>query len=159
MIRIVVVAAVLAACGSKQPAPAAPAHTDTGMSGEHDMASMEAGMSPEMKAFHDVLAPRWHADKGPQRMKDTCTALPDFQRDADAIAKATPPRSAHADTWTASTKQLVAAVGELDTTCKANDATSFEAAFQKVHESFHGVMGAAGIMPDENGEQRHHQPT
>jgi hypothetical protein len=36
------------------------------------------------------------------------------------------------------TKQLVAAVGELDTTCKTNDAASFEAAFAKVHESLKG---------------------
>lgn len=144
MIRLASLAlvAALAACGSKQPTPAAPAHTDTGMAGDRDMAEMEKGMSPEMKAFHDVFAPRWHAEKGPQRMTDTCAALPDFHTDADAIAKATPPRAAHADTWTAGTKQLVAAVGELDTTCKANDATSFEAAFQKVHESFHALMMA-----------------
>lgn len=100
-------------------------------------------MPAEMKPFHDVLAPRWDAEKGPQRMKDTCAALGDFHADADVLAKATPPRTAHADTWTAGTKQLVAAVGELDTTCKANDATSFEAAFQKVHDSFHALMTAA----------------
>ncbi len=145
MKRIASILFVLAACGSKQPAPATSAHSGAGMADDHDAAKMEAGMSPEMKAFHDVLAPRWHAEKGPQRMKDTCAALPDFHADADALAKATPPRGAHADTWTAGTKQLVAAVGELDTTCKANDATSFEVAFQKVHESFHGLLGAAGV--------------
>ncbi len=156
MIRIATIALALAACGSKQPAPASTAHTDTGMSGGHDMSAMMANMSPEMKAFHDVLAPRWHAEKGPQRMKDTCAALPDFHGDADSLAKATPPRGANADTWTTGTKQLVAAVGELDTTCKANDAASFEVAFQKVHESFHGLMGAAGMMHDEHEEHGEH---
>jgi hypothetical protein len=141
--------ALAAACGSKQPTPAA--HTETGMSGgEHEMEKMP----PEMKAFHDVLAPRWHAAKGAQRMKDTCAALPDFHADADALAKATPPRGANADTWTTGTKQLVGAVSELDTTCKTNDATSFEAAFGKVHESFHGLMAAGG---EPEGHADHHE--
>ncbi len=141
MTRILTIAALLAACGSKQPAPATtPAHD------EH--AEM-ANMPPEMKTFHDVLAPRWHADKGPQRMQDTCAALPDFHSDADALAKATPPRSAHADTWTTGTKQLVDAVAGLDATCKANDAAAFETAFEKVHVSFHDLMAAAGMMTGE----------
>jgi hypothetical protein len=150
--------ALAAACGSKQPTPAPALHAEPGPAGEHDMHDMHemmANMPPEMKTFHDVLAPRWHATKGAQRMQDTCTALPDFHADADALAKATPPRGANADTWTASTRQLVTAVAELDTTCKANDATSFEVAFQKVHESFHGLMGAAGMMQDEHHEGEH----
>ena len=101
-------------------------------------------MPPELKAFHDVLAPRWHAEKGPKRMQDTCAALPDFHSDADALAKATPPMNAHADTWTTGTKQLVDAVAGLDTTCKANDAAQFETAFEKVHVSFHHLLEAAG---------------
>jgi len=141
--------ALAAACGSKQPTPTPATHAETG--GEHEMMNMP----PEMKAFHDVLAPRWHAAKGPQRMKDTCAALPDFHADADALAKATPPRGANADSWTTGTKQLVGALGELDTTCKTNDATSFEAAFGKVHESFHGLMAAGGMMKGEEHEEHH----
>ena len=101
-------------------------------------------MSPELAKFHDVLAPRWHADKGPQRMQDTCAALPDFHANADALAKATPPRGANADTWTTGTKQLVDAVAGLDTTCKANDASGFDGAFAKVHQSFHALLEATG---------------
>ena len=131
--------AILAACGSKSEPESKPEHHE-----EH--------MSPAMTKFHDVLAPRWHAAKGAQRMKDTCAALPDFHADADALAKATPPRGANADSWTTGTQQLVGAVGELDTTCKTNDPTSFEAAFGKVHESFHGLMAAGGEQHEDHHE-------
>jgi hypothetical protein len=112
-------------------------------------------MPPEIAKFHDVIAPRWHAEKGPQRMHDTCAALPDLHGAADALAKSTPPTTAHADTWTAGTKELVAAVESLDTTCKSNDATSFETAFAKVHESFHGLMAQAGGHKEEGMEHEH----
>ena len=94
------------------------------------------------------------ATEGPQRMKDTCAAIPEFKADADAIAKATPPEKANADTWTASTRALVDSVGGLDASCKANDTAKFEEAFGKMHESFHGLMAAAGMMPEghEAGE-------
>ena len=134
--------ALLAACGSKETttpadkAPPAMAHEEHG---EHEMA-----MPPELKGFHDVLAPHWHAEKGPKRMQDTCAALPDFHKASDALAKATPPRAAHADTWTNGTKALVAAVAELDVACKANEASAFETAFAKVHDSFHALLEAAG---------------
>jgi hypothetical protein len=158
MIRTLSLVIVLAAtaCGGKQSTPATSqaAQKSEGHEGHEGME--HEGMSAEMTKFHDVLAPRWHADKGPQRMKDTCTAVPEFRADADAIAKATPPEKANADTWTTSTRALVDAINGLETTCKANDATKFEAAFGKVHESFHGLMAAAGMMPEgkegEHGE-------
>lgn len=135
MARLLTIA-LLAACGSKQPTPAAnpPAHEEPG----------EKAMPAELEPFHDVLAPRWHAEKGPKRMEDTCAAVPELQKDADALAKVTPPRSTHADTWTTGTKALVEAVAALDKTCKASDATAFEPAFEKVHESFHTLLEASG---------------
>ena len=99
-------------------------------------------MPPELAKFHDVLAPRWHADK--DRMKDTCAALPEFHAAADVLAKATPPEATHADTWTTGTKQLIDAVGGLDSICRANDANAFEGAFAKVHQSFHFLLAQQG---------------
>src|SRR5512135_900246 len=105
--------AILAACGGKHSAPATgPAGGGGGSAsmmgmqheGEHDE------MSPELKKFHDALAPRWHAAKGAQRQKDTCNAVPELTTDADAIGKATPPTTANADTWTAGTRSLVDAM-------------------------------------------------
>ncbi|HEX5061777.1 MAG TPA: hypothetical protein VFV99_20560 [Kofleriaceae bacterium] len=146
-----------AACGGKKPAPAT---TTTEQHAEGEGHGMEhEGMPAEMTKFHDVLAPRWHAEKGPQRMKDTCAAIPEFKADADALAKATPPEKANADTWTASTKALVDSVNGLDPVCQANDAAKFEEAFHKVHESFHATMAAAGMPMEkhEGGEGGEHE--
>jgi hypothetical protein len=156
----VVIVLAAAACGGKKAAPAETSTTQATAHEGHEGMEHE-GMPAEMTKFHDVLAPRWHAAQGPQRMKDTCAAVPQFQADADAIAKATPPTKANADTWTASTRALVDSVGGLDASCKANDTAKFEEAFGKMHESFHGLMAAAGMMPagehegHEGGEHEH----
>jgi len=136
---LLVVAVLAAACGGKKSEPAKPVESKTERA--------EKGMSPELTKFHDLLSPRWHADKGPQRMKDTCAAIADFQTNADALAKAPPPAGADATKWTAGTKDLTESVSALDATCKSNDATAFEIAFKRVHEGFHGLV--------ENGE--HHE--
>lgn len=136
MIRALSVAVLLVACGSKHTEPAAPAP------------HAAEQMSPEMTKFHDDMGERWHAPKGPQRTKDTCDAVPALRADADAIAKATPPTAANADTWTAATNRLVGAVAALDAACQANDAAKFEPAFDGVHDSFHAVMTAAGMHPE-----------
>ena len=132
MVRAFALAVLLAACGGTHaaPAPATPS---------------EQPMPPELTTFHDVLAPRWHAAQGPQRIEDTCDAVPELHTKAGAIATMTPPTGADADTWTTATKALVDAVANLDATCKANDATQFEAAFGKVHESFEALAAAAGV--------------
>lgn len=129
MIRALAIVVVLASCGSKQPEPAAPQQKQL--------------MTPEMVTFHGVLEPHWQAAPGPQRMKDTCAALPDFHRDADAIAKVTPPVAANADTWTTGTKQLVDAVAGLDAACQTIDPSAFEPALEKVHEAFRALVSAA----------------
>jgi len=146
--------AAAAACGGKS-APATSTTTQpsgTGGPGEHEM---HANMPPEMAKLHDVLAPRWHAEQGPQRITDTCASVPDFTAAADALAKATPPTTANADTWTAGTRALVDAVANLATTCKANDTAKFDEAFGTVHESFHALMAAAGMHHDEAGTGEH----
>jgi hypothetical protein len=139
---------VAAACGGKDK-PATTTTTQTSEHAEHEGSGMEhENLTPELAAFHDLLAPRWHAEKGAQRTADTCGAIGDFKAKADAVAKATPPVPAHADTWTTGTQALVAAVGDLEGACSAKDDTKFEAAFAKVHESFHALM--------EQGEPEHH---
>lgn len=140
MIRTLTFALLIsaAACGGKDKgAPATPASHEHPGEGSGEMMEHE-NLSPEMKAFHDLLAPRWHAAKGPQRMQDTCSAIEQFKASADAVAKATPPIPANADTWTAGTRALVAAVEELAKACPSGG--DFEAAFAKVHEAFHSLM-------------------
>jgi hypothetical protein len=159
MIRTLTLFFALAAtaCGGGKAAPATSSTTQTAEGAEqHEMMEHE-GMSAEMTKFHDVLAPRWHAEHGPQRMQDTCTAVPEFQADAEAIATATPPEKANADTWTASTRALVDSITTLDAACKANDSAQFEEAFHQVHESFHGLMAAAGMMKEGGTGEHEHQ--
>ncbi|MBA3460385.1 MAG: hypothetical protein H0T46_10520 [Deltaproteobacteria bacterium] len=127
---------LLAACGSKKSAPTTTTPKTGG--GEH------GDMVPEVAKFHDVLAPRWHADKGPKRMTDTCGATAELQANADALGKLAPPAGTDAAVWTGKTQELTSAVGALDGTCKANDAAAFEPAFERVHTSFHAVMEATG---------------
>lgn len=140
MIRFALLFSILVACGGSKSEPAAPPAPEA-KAEAHD----EHGNMPvEIKQFHEVLAPRWHAAKGPERMKSTCDALPDFNAGATAIAKAVPPQGVDGTTWTEAAGKLAASLEDLGTTCKANDAAKFETAFEQVHVSFHGVMEAAG---------------
>ena len=144
MIRTLTLALLISVgCGGKDKA--APATTTTahehaghegGEGGEH------AGMSPEMTRFHDLLRPLWHAEKGPARMTGACDAVPQFKTESDAIAVATPPEAANADTWTAGTRALVASIKDLEAACKGADNAAFETAFGKMHDAFHALMEA-----------------
>jgi hypothetical protein len=145
MIRTLTLALLLISvgCGGKDksaPATTPIAHEhaahEGGEGGEH------AGMTAEMTRFHDLMRPLWHADKGPTRMTGACDAIPQFKTESDAIAVATPPEPANADTWTAGTRALVAAVNDLEAACKGSDNAAFETAFGKLHDAFHALMEA-----------------
>jgi hypothetical protein len=138
------VVVLAAACGGKSPKSEAPTVAKTGV-GAHGSA---------MTQFHDALAPRWHAEKGPKRMADTCAAVGDFRANADALAASPAPASSEPASWTTGTKELIEAVGSLDTTCKASDAAAFEPAFERVHTVFHAVMELGG-GPEEHEHGKH----
>lgn len=136
--------------GTSTTSPAA----SPAVSGDHQHAAGPAGhaenhgehgkMAPSITKFHDTLAPRWHAERGPKRMADTCAAVAELQHDAAAIVAAPAPAGANPASWSAGGKQLADSVGALEVTCKANDAAAFEPAFERVHTSFHHVMEAGG---------------
>lgn len=132
----------LAACGpvkaSTTPPPADQGH-------EH------GELPPAVEAFHEVLSPRWHAEKGDARVKDTCDASGEFATRADALVQLAPPQGADPTRWAATTRELREAVTALDAACKTGDAAGFEPAFHRVHEGFHAVMEAAGAPPHEPG--------
>ncbi len=154
MTRILTFALLLlgAACGGKDKAPTTTTMAHEG--GEHHEGSGSGdeheNLTPELSAFHDLLAPHWHADKGPQRTADTCSAIAQFKSSADAVAVATPPVSTNADTWTAATRALVAAVAELERACTSKSDTKFDAAFTKVHEAFHSLMAQSEAAGNGN---------
>lgn len=127
----------LAACGQPKTTTTTPPHTGE----EH------GELPPEVKAFHEILSPRWHAEKSDARTQDTCAAIPDFQARATTLAQMAPPAGADATRWSGTTGELGDAVTALDGACKGSDPAAFEPAFHSVHERFHAVMEAAGAPP------------
>src|SRR5438309_2291228 len=75
--RAVLFALALAACSKSESA--APTPKDKPAAEHHEM----SGMPPALDKFHAILAPRWHAQKGDERMKNTCEGVPDFKTTAD----------------------------------------------------------------------------
>ena len=142
---------VAAACGGSKSEPVKPA-PEAPAAAEHE------SMPPELANFHDTLAPRWHAAKGAERMKSTCDALPEFKTGATTIASSAPPKGADSQAWTDGAGKLAAALEELETECKANDAAKFETAFEQVHVSFHRLLEAAG-GEHEGGVGEHDEHT
>lgn len=134
------------ACGGKAAPGTEPeigGNTHDTHHGSAAAADEHGGMPASIKKFHDTLAPRWHAEKGPQRTADTCAAIGQLQADAAAIVAAPTPAGTAAAVWADGGKQLADAVTALDATCKAKDAAAFEPAFASVHTAFHHVMESA----------------
>jgi hypothetical protein len=156
-------------CGGARSDPSEPLETartvqshDTrrGDAGKGTLGSGEAGeraaMPPELQKFHAVLAPRWHAQHGPERTADTCAAIAELRADADAIVAAPAPAGRDAAAWSAGGKQLAEAVAGLDATCQAHDAAGFEPAFAKVHERLHGLLEAGEPAHVDPGDHDDH---
>jgi hypothetical protein len=150
---------LLAACGGSEPratgdtAPAAPAASQpepAPAGGEHPQ------LSPELDAFHDALAPRWHAEPGPARTRDTCAAVPEFRTRASAVKGAGAPAGAASTAWSEAGARLEKAVADLDAACRAPDAPGFDAAFAAVHDAFHHAMELAGGHGEAKDHGEHH---
>ncbi len=144
---------LVAACGSK----AAPATTTK----TQPMAHEEHGDMPaEIVAFHDVLKPLWHDDKNPERMANTCAALPKFDQPAAALIASPTPAGGDKDKWAAAGPTLTATMTDLKAKCEAKDAAGFEPAFAAMHNAFHGYIEATGKMKmeptHEHGEHGEH---
>jgi hypothetical protein len=153
---------LLVACaGDKGPkadpdptaAPTAPAPAEgAAEKGHHE----HAGQPAELHAFHEILAPRWHSDPGPARMKATCDAIADFKTRAAAVKAAPAPAGADAARWTDAGAKLEQSVGALETSC-GGDQAGFDSSFATVHDTFHAAMeiaagGGHGEGHGEHGE-------
>lgn len=135
--RTVWLALALAGCGGGAAADEEPADDTAG--GEHEHAEEEhvhqggeehrdhPEMTPELRAFHDVLAPVYHMDPGAERAQASCDA-------ADSMA------SLAADV----SEETVTAVEGLSTSCAGEpDVEGTEAALESVHDAFHHAMEAS----------------
>ncbi|NUO53173.1 MAG: hypothetical protein HOV80_30360 [Polyangiaceae bacterium] len=103
--------------------------------GEHHHPKMEGAI----KSFHDVLAPVYHADKGPGRVDKACAATTSMKDEAAKVA-AEPKGDAAA--WKTDSDTLTKTVGDLETACKG-DKAGVEPALEKVHDAFHALMEKA----------------
>lgn len=142
-----------AACGgSDKPAVQEPV-TDPAPHADEE----HGKLTPELDAFHDSLAPRWHAEKGAARQTDTCGAIADFQSKAAAVKAAPAPAGADAAAWTTAGTELETSVGALATACSTNDSAAFETSFEQVHHAFHKAMElAAPPAGDAHGPEGMH---
>ncbi len=144
-----------AACGSSEPTTAstpssAPAAGEQAAKSEGDDGHHR--LTPELKGFHDLLSPLWHADKGEARRADTCKAVPDFKTRAAAVKAAAPPASVDPAGWTAAGSDLEGAVAGLETACAGSDPAAFDTAFEAVHTRFHHAMELQVGEHDMQGE-------
>jgi hypothetical protein len=103
--------------------------------GEHHHPKMEGAI----KSFHDVLAPVYHADKGPGRVDKACAATASMKDEAGKVA-AEPKGDAAA--WKTDADALTKSLVDLETACKG-DKAGVEPALEKVHDAFHALMDKA----------------
>lgn len=87
----------------------------------------EHAFAADVHAFHEQLAPLWHAPAGKARIDNTCKAAPELARLAAAIQS----RDATA---------LSKAIAQLQQEC-SNEPMDIEQAFSAVHDAFHQLIG------------------
>lgn len=117
---------VAAGCGSSQKPDGDhhdKDHHDKDHDGEHKGEHHRA-MTPEVKSFHEVLKPVYHADKGPGRVEQTCSASASLSEKAGPVAN----------------EALTQSVADLATACGAEGRAEVEAKLEIVHDAFHAVM-------------------
>lgn len=141
------VAALAMGCGSSQPATetpatAAPAASAAAAPGAEHHGEEHPDMSPSLRAFHDVLAPLWHAPEGAERTTATCDGTAKLRAQADAIVSAEVPLAARADEslWKSDATALTASIDVLAKACAEDGRPRFGASFGAVHESFHKLL-------------------
>lgn len=117
--------------------------------GSHDHAK-KAGPAGE---FHAVLAPIWHADKGPDRTAKACDASKTMRERAGAIETSAPPEGAKAEDYTANAKALTVSVDALTAACAADGRPDVDAKLSQVHDAYHKV---AEMAHGGHHEEEHH---
>jgi hypothetical protein len=101
-------------------------HVEDGAAGEGQGRGGHPELSPELRAFHDVLSPVYHMDPGAERARASCEAADAMTALAGGVSEA-----------------MVTAVGGLTGSCsEAADVEATEAALESVHDAFHDAMEA-----------------
>jgi len=104
--------------------------------GEHAEGEHHEAMDADLHAFHEVLAPVFHMEKGVARAEKACSDVPSMKDAAGKVAS-----SRTEDDAKAKAAALVAAVDALGAAC-SNDTHGSEGRLDEVHAAFHAVMEA-----------------
>jgi len=117
-----------AGCGNN-PEPATPAgehpghgNGEHGQHGEHGE-QHHPDLTPQLHAFHEVMGPLWHLEKGPDRAAKTCAQGAALRDKATATGD----------------KDLLAATTSLVAECEKEGKPEFDARFVAVHDRFHAL--------------------
>lgn len=145
----VILGLLLAGCGggSAQSGDDEQREASAGGEAEHHDGHGEhhehAELPPSVSAFHDVLAPAFHADPGPGRAQAACDAHETFDTRAAAVRDAGAPEGVDADAYAQAAGGLVAASAELTRVC-GEGTDGAEAALDSLHGAFHAVVEQLG---------------
>lgn len=93
-----------------------------------------------LAAFHEVLAPLWHAAESPQRTTDTCNAIGELTSRARAITIDPAPAGIDANTWGNAGINLQASVKALHAECGTAARSALQPTFAGVHQAFHALL-------------------
>jgi hypothetical protein len=125
------------ACGSKQTQETHEEHASHEEQGKHE--EHEHNMPASLHAFHDVLAPLFHAPSGPDRVTSTCAHAAELRDKAAAVEADTD----HGATWKEASTALTVATRDLSAACDADGRPHVEDKLGDVHTRFHAVMESA----------------
>jgi hypothetical protein len=132
----------LVACGPSEPAKSAEGggheaqHEHEHGAGHHEERGDHHGAAGAVKAFHDVLAPVYHAEKNPARTEQACGAVPSFKERGAAVGT----EAGNDAKKKAAAEALVGAVGNLEKACAESGRAQVDPSLEKVHDAFHAVV-------------------
>lgn len=133
----IAVAAAVAACGGKsKPATSTVSSQPAGNPGDEHEHSFPA----EMGAFHDKLAPLWHADEGQPRVAETCAATGELDALAAGVKNGAVPAGVDPAKYGERADALIASIVKLSAACGSPDRATFDADFGGVHSAFHALI-------------------
>jgi hypothetical protein len=126
--------------------PHDPAPGDAHEHGSERKSQHEHLFSGDLKLYHDLMSPLWHAEAGGQRISDVCNEAATLKVHARAVAESPPPAGSEGEvsTWSAAASQLSEKTDALAAACDEQGRANVEAAFTAVHEAFHALMRATG---------------
>ena len=117
-------------------------HGEHGEGGGHE----HGDMHPALHAFHEVLAPAWHADPGEARVAASCEASAQLVELTPPLGEAMAEHVREAggtdEDATAPGANLATATASLGEACGADevDGTAVEERIAGVHDAFHVIM-------------------